>query len=134
MNTLNEHNGGIGSAVARRRRYRLSFLVSLGGALLGGFMLKSGTVQHNDSLLITALFVLAGAGLWGVYLYHRSIDEHEKEALFWANSIGLYTMIVATFASLILRTLSNPIMISIQNILLAGMVTAGVTWLWKKYR
>lgn len=134
MNTLNEQNGAIGSAVARRRRYRLSFLIGLAGALLGGFMLKAGLAQHNDLLSITALFVLVGAGLWGTYLYHRSIDEHEKEALFWANSVGLYTMIVATFASLILRTLSNPIMISIQNILLAGMVTAGLAWLWKKYR
>lgn len=131
MNTLNEQNH---AADGRRRRYRLSFLVSLGGALLGGFMLKSGTAQHNDALLIAALLVLAGAGLWGVYLYHRSIDEHEKEALFWANSVGVYTMIVGCFASLILRTLTNPIMISIQNILLAGMVTAGITWFWKKYR
>lgn len=122
------------TADARRRLYRLSFLIALGGALLGGYMVKLGLEQKSDLLSITALLMLGAAGLLGTYFLHRSVDEHEKEALFWANSVGVYTLIMAGFASLVLRTLSNPIMISIQNILVAGLVTHTITWLWKKYR
>lgn len=134
MNGSNTEKSGIGAVDGRKRRYRISFLITLGGALLGGFMVKAGLEQKNDLLSIAALLVLAGAGLLGMYFYHRSIDEHEKEALFWANSAGVYTLVMAGMASLVLRTLSDPVMISIQNMLLAGAAAAVIAWFWKKYR
>ena len=119
---------------SRKSRYVASFGATILGAVCGGLLLKAGINQNDDIMKIVSLIILSITLLSSMWLYHGSVDEHEKEALFLSNSIAFYTLIIIGISSLILRTLSVPIIISIQDMLLASAVTGALAWLWRKYR
>lgn len=118
----------------RKRRYIMSMGITFIGAVIGCVLLQLGMNQNNDAMKIVSLTIIGTALLWGMWLYHGSADEHEKEALYFSNSIAFYTLIIVGFCSIVLRTLTTPVMISIQNMLLASALTGCVAWIWKKYR
>jgi hypothetical protein len=123
---------------SRMKRYTWSWIVCIGGGLIGGAILgyaenRTGMVLR-DTLIILSSIIMTAALCFGAWLYHVSIDEHEKEAVYIANSVGLYAMIGLLFASMTLRLLSDPIIITMKLVIFGAALPALAAFLWKKYR
>ena len=121
------------AAQRRRARYRWSYIVAIGGGVLGGILAKIGEQPGQDTANIAGLAAMLVAMVAGMWLYHVAIDEHEKDVVLWANSAGLYTLISLLLASLMLRRLSDPVMLSIQTCLALTAVVGLIVFVWRKY-
>ncbi len=121
-------------ASARKRRYRWSWIVGVFGGALGAIIFNTGRVQDNIPITITGMAMLGIGMLLCAWLYHTSIDEHEKEALYVSNTVGYYTTLVLLLGSLLLNAISAQIVISVQMILLVGTLTGLAAFVWQKYR
>jgi tellurite resistance protein TehA-like permease len=123
---------------SRMRRYKWSWVVCVLGGVIGGAFLgyaeNRTELPMRDNFIILSAILLLGSLCLGAWLYHSSIDEHEKEAVYISNSVGLYCLIAFLFGSVILRMLSDPIMISMRTIIFGGAIPALVVFIWKKYR
>jgi hypothetical protein len=122
----------------RIKRYTWSWVVCVGGGMIGGALFGYAEnrigLPIRDELMIISLGLMIATLCFGGWLYHVSIDEHEKEAVYIANSVGLYALVALIFASSILRLLDDPIIISLKMIMIGGIVPALAAFLWKKYR
>jgi tellurite resistance protein TehA-like permease len=138
MTNLMEAHMTEGQTSTRMLRYRWSWIVCVLGGLIGGALWGYANNRMDfalrDNMLIVAGIMLLGTLCFGAWLYHSSIDEHEKKAVYVANSVGLYAIIALLFASEMLRGLSEPIIISMRMVIFGGAIPALLVFLWKKYR
>jgi hypothetical protein len=114
-------------------KYRASFVVSVAASIAGGIAIVYGRNYQMDAALIVGLVTCIIGMITSMAMYHGSMDEHEKEAVYWANSAGLYSMVLMMMASILLRELSQPIMISIQTCLVTGALVALGVLVWKRF-
>lgn len=135
MREMTDGISGVGTArnKGRKARYRWSYIVCIVGAVIGGWLVKIGEQPGQDAANIAGLSVMLASLLVGMALYHAAIDEHEKNVVLWTNSVALYVLIALMLASLMLRRLNNPIMLSMQTCLVSAAAVGLLVFVWRKY-
>ena len=101
----------------------------------GSSLFSNGPLDPSLALIaaIAEVVVLAGT----LFIYHRSIDDHEQQAYLWANSLAFYFLALTLPAVWLLERggLVGPIGIgSVMLITLSAFVINFAVWAWLKYR
>ena len=76
---------------------------------------------------------LIGMGLV-VLLYHRTVDDHEKQAYLWAGLAGYYAMVFVTPVWWLLARANLVPPVDAMALFLFVIIVNGIVYLWLKYR
>ena len=129
---------GEAKAQAQRRRVWRAMLIP--GAITIGVLFairKSlGGVTFSESPLfaiigsaVIVIFTILGS-IW----HHRSIDEHEEQAILWSNTVGFYTLIATAFSAEILELAGVLPRVSHITVMLVAFAGALATYGWHRLR
>lgn len=134
------------SAYEQRYTRMLLTLIGLGfpiGLLLGtangrgGVASLLGNGPIAPGLAITIAAVLAVTLTISFVIYHRTIDELERQAYLWANSLSYYFLVIAlpVLWLLVRGSLIAPVGVgAAMLVLLVAILINTAAWLWLKYR
>lgn len=133
---------------ARQRLYLISLILAgATGLFVGLVLLVSDTRPHNhaypfgDGLqgsigaqwAITACIVMLMGITISTILFHRSVDEQEERAIFWANTIAVYAIITEFSVWYILWLGGLAPRVDAAILIFSGAILGLAGWLWKKY-
>ena len=83
------------------------------------------------ALLVTGFFAAA------VWLYHRTIDDHEERAYLWGSQLAYYFLVLALPAWWLLERggIVGPVTALVALVaILVSFLVQGVVWAWLKFR
>lgn len=130
----------------RKRLYIVSLLLAGVLGLVSAIMLRlgvddlattnpyggDGPFDPRVALGLAAIWLI-GMGLV-VMLYHRTVDDHEKQAYLWAGLAGYYAMVFATPVWWLLARANLVPPVDVMALFLFVIIVNVIVYLWLKYR
>lgn len=131
----------------RRKRYLTALGISgVIGGILGVWLQldnpdgpSAGFALVSNSPL-TPGFALGASILWTIglilclFLYHRSVDDHEERAYLWAGLAAWYTFALSAPTWWVLHRADLAPPADAMMLFLGALIVNAAVWLWLKYR
>lgn len=95
-------------------------------------LFESGAIGPGVAIALSAIWI-GGMGL-SILLYHRSVDDHEKQAYLWGGLAGFYAIVfpAPTWWLLARAELTPPV--HGMALFLLALIANAVVYFWLKYR
>lgn len=130
----------------RKRRYWLTLgLCAVIGGVIGAWMAIDQRIGEQDStgLLTGPLspnFSIAASLVWtlglaaAMWIYHRSIDDHEERAWLWACVAGWYAFIFPAPVWWVLHRADMAPPVDAMLLFFLSLIVNAIVWAWLKFR
>lgn len=90
------------------------------------------TFDPRVAVILSALWV-CGMGL-SIFLYHRNIDDHEKQAYLWGGLAGFYAIVFPAPAWWLLARAQMMPPVDGMILFLFAVIANGIVYMWLKFR
>jgi hypothetical protein len=117
--------------------FPLGLLLGIANGNRGGLASLLGTGAISPGLAAATAAALVVTMTASIVIYHRAIDEVERQAYLWANSLSYYFLVIAlpVLWLLVRGGLIAPVGIgAAMLVLLVAILINTAVWLWLKYR
>lgn len=129
----------------RKRRYMFSLVISLFVGIMASVLLRIGSTEDPSLHILTdgpfsatAAWILSGLWLFGmgisIFIYQRSVDDHEEKAYLWGGLAGFYAFIFPTPVWWLLSRADIAPPVDAMTILILALFANAVVYLWLKFR
>ena len=129
----------------RKQHYLASLILAAALGLFSGVALQMDKVAGSDQSLIEngaigpgvaiALSVIWLVGMTiSILLYHRGVDDHEKQAYLWGGLAGFYAIVFPAPAWWLLARADLTAPVDGMALFLLALIANAVVYFWLKYR
>jgi hypothetical protein len=129
----------------RKKRYMFSLVISALVGVAASVVLRIGSTEDPSLHILRdgpfsagAAWALAALWVFGMalslFIYHRSVDDHEEKAYLWAGLAGFYAVIFPTPVWWLLSRADIVPPVDAIAILIFATVVNVVVYLWLKFR
>lgn len=91
-----------------------------------------GSFDPRIAMILSALWV-CGMGL-SIFIYHRNVDDHEKQAYLWGGLAGFYAIVFPAPAWWLLARAQMMPPVDGMILFLFAMIANAIVYLWLKFR
>jgi hypothetical protein len=128
----------------RKRRYWASLLLAGALGVVSGIVWQTGTHEHGGNILvirsitptvavILSLLYVGGLAI-AMILYHRSVDDHERQAYYKGALAGFCAFAFACPVWWMLERADLAPPVNAMALLVAAMIVNSIVYAWFKFR
>jgi hypothetical protein len=129
----------------RKRLYAASLILAGGIGLVSGMAIQLdrpgapdqslfGNGAINPGIAITLSSVWAGGMALSILLYHRGVDDHEKQAYLWGGLAGFYAIVFPAPAWWLLARADLAPPVDGMILFLLALIANAIVYFWLKFR